>query len=865
MEPDQEVEWLKAQKIEVSVDLVAAAQRQLQFLATVDKNRFLYDGPMLKRAIYRYNACWLPLLAKHSAFPVLEGPLVVPFDCEWIWHCHRLNPVQYKADCEKLYGQILDNKHVVSVVQGISMQQTEKIWSSLYPEEPYELNFSNFPLKNSLENLYEAELGIQYDLASAVKRQSSFFYQVSRPHMHDSHFLQGAVARYKGFLHLIKRNKEKALRRFCVPTYDIDLIWHSHQLHPASYCKDLIEILGRVLEHDDTDSDRTKGKKLDVGFSGTIKQWEETFGLRYWRAGAMYRGNAPSPVSDTPWQPKCVGKNIGPCNEFEKCLELPKTEIMEVNLEFVKVKTVSDCQKGHFFLLVRKSQPDMFFGSKKSLKILSSTREKHVATFQCEPRGELKFVLISHSLSHLPLSKPSRIMGTMSISVQDLMRFSSTLTVEKWFELEPPSGASEPKALKLHLAVSWTTPTVAPNMFRMVQFRSNVATSCLFSLPGTTQQLRHWSQVVDSTGEEIMSLQMRNSEKEVKRRELIGVIGSTSIKCVLAESTEIGWSLLDSHWFLQLKKISDMEGYRIDLRGDREVKLFQGRKLEYEPKYCSNQKNECDFMTAVSFSTEDPYGKAIALLNLKSSLLMVNEEWFALPAVLLLNLLSDILRKDSRIGMAKNEEMNVNLSDKVDEFERTKLGRLDACCGDKNNMQIKSSACGECVAGLGGCGAVHGNVVHAGGCGGCGSGCGGCGAGDENAVQAGGCGGCGGCGAGCGGCGAGLGNAGQASGCGRCGGGACGGRGGGTGNRSAADENHENTVATGSGGCGGCRGGGCGGGACGGSGVGTGNRSAANEKHESTVATASGGCGGCGGGGGCGGRGGGCGSENLSG
>ena len=46
-------------------------------------------------ADFRYNACWLPLLAKHSESQIFKGPLVVPVDCEWIWHCHRLNPVGF--------------------------------------------------------------------------------------------------------------------------------------------------------------------------------------------------------------------------------------------------------------------------------------------------------------------------------------------------------------------------------------------------------------------------------------------------------------------------------------------------------------------------------------------------------------------------------------------------------------------------------------------------------------------------------------------------------------------------------------------------------------------------------------------------
>lgn len=143
-------------------------------------------------------------------------------------------------------------------------------------------------------------------------------------------FIKESVARYKGFLYLIKRNKEKGIKRFCVPTYDIDLIWHSHQLHPVAYGKDLNEALGKVLEHDDTDSDRTKGKKLDVGFSGTTKQWEVTFGTRYWKAGAMYRGNAPSPITSNPFPSSITCKKVVSSNEYPQEISLPDRKVMEV-------------------------------------------------------------------------------------------------------------------------------------------------------------------------------------------------------------------------------------------------------------------------------------------------------------------------------------------------------------------------------------------------------------------------------------------------------------------------------------------------------------------------------------------------------
>jgi hypothetical protein len=54
-EKEQELEWAEAQEIVISEGLVGAAKQQLRFLAEVDRNRCLYDGPVLDRAILRYT------------------------------------------------------------------------------------------------------------------------------------------------------------------------------------------------------------------------------------------------------------------------------------------------------------------------------------------------------------------------------------------------------------------------------------------------------------------------------------------------------------------------------------------------------------------------------------------------------------------------------------------------------------------------------------------------------------------------------------------------------------------------------------------------------------------------------------------
>ncbi|KAL3526954.1 hypothetical protein ACH5RR_011610 [Cinchona calisaya] len=777
MEVEQELAWKRAQKTVINVDLVAAAKRHLQFLAAVDRNRCLYEGPVLDLAIYRYNVYWLPLLAKHSDSPLFEGPLVVPLDCEWIWHCHRLNPVRYKSDCEEHYGRILDSHNVVSTVDGASKTKTEEIWKSMYPDVPYELNLTRHVSSTVSKEISGVEKCTKYDLLSAVKRQSSFFYQVARSYMSNELYLEGAVARYKGFLHLIKRNRERAMKSFSVPTYDIDLIWHTHQLHPASYCKDLVQIMGKVLEHDDTDSDRTKGKKLDVGFSGTTKQWEEMYGVRYWRAGAMHKGNSPSPLRTTPYPSPSLTKKGYLSKEHQNLMHLPERKVVEVMLEFVSVKNLPERCKGGLFVSFRKKQPDTIFTAKRSLTILSESGEKQVACFHCQPTGNLFFELVCYSASNLPLSKSSKSLGSASISLEDLLSPSSNLTMEKWLEMVPSSNSENLKPIYLRVGISVTLPTTAPHVFHMIRSRPFSKNSCFFPLPGRVHLAKNWTRVIDDDGNEIINLKVRDFKKSkgkddcMLRKEVISMIKSGATN-TLAEFAGTEWLLMDSNWSLRVPGKVDVDGYLLELIGDRSVKLFPGRKLEYEPKHCEKQRNDHDFLTAVEFSAENPYGRAGALFDLKYGTFKVNEQWLLFPGLILAFILSERLRRegyDSLISSGKNLEGKECLEQKeygchmegsktipttVQEEDRkmdlevsqgnaAALVKGGICSGGKSGNEGRSGACGGCGAN---CGNTLKNGSSEGGDGGCGS----CGAGCGNMIKSGGCGGSGGCTGGCG-------------------------------------------------------------------------------------------------------------------
>ncbi|CAK9148513.1 unnamed protein product [Ilex paraguariensis] len=764
MEKNQELEWVEAQKIGISQDLVAAAKQQLKFLAAVDKNRHLYDGPALERAIYRYKYCWLPLLAKHAESQFPEFPLVVPLDCEWIWHCHRLNPVRYMVDCKELFGRILDNQNVVSSVQGISKQQSEEIWKMMYPNESYELNWT-VHLQNAAENMLPASGSTNYDLVSAVKRQSPFYFQVSTPSMNDDLFLEGAVERYKGFLYLIKKNTERNMKRFCVPTYDIDLIWHSHQLHPISYCKDLMAILGKVLEHDDTDSDRTEGNKLDVGFTATTKQWEDTFGLRYWKAGTMFRGSGPSPLLSNKSPFKTVTKEIVPSIEYDKIIYLPRKMLVEVFLEIVGVRNLPAGHTGSLFVYFSKKQPDVLFNTKRRLSIMSELGKKQVAALRCEPTGELLFELMSYLPSSLHTENSLKILGTTSIALQELLNSISKLSVDKWFDLVSSSEVVGSQPITLRVAVSVTPPVQAPYLVHMVRGHPLSSTSS-FPLPERFQQAKSWTCIVDEAGNEVISVRMSGDPKKsegksscTSRKEVIGVTRSGKT-CLLVELLGEGWSLMGSQWSFQLQKNASEDDIAFELMGSRKITIFHGRKLAYEIEDCKRKEDERDFMTVVEFSDEDPYGKAIALLNLKSGFLRVDtivssfayfinsnlkllskiemlefvyemeqveEQGFVLPGITLAFILSDILLKEGYGSSNLKREKIREAHEAMPEKDCPCSGECSKRNGtvQKGLLSIEYGGCvhastmkSHCFSGLTGASAC-------GGSGGCGGGCGG--------------------------------------------------------------------------------------------------------------------------------------------
>jgi hypothetical protein len=155
--------------------------------------------------------------------------------------------VGYRDYCIKKYGRVINVPLLADLGSEMEAQERcKKLWTLHYPKEPFDImdTLSKLPLTLAtstakvypIDEFNAVDHGILEleELVGTVARQSSFYYQVSQPYMWEDSFLQVAKERYKCFLHMLSRLKGSSL---CVPTFDIDLMWHAHQVCMHYICR----------------------------------------------------------------------------------------------------------------------------------------------------------------------------------------------------------------------------------------------------------------------------------------------------------------------------------------------------------------------------------------------------------------------------------------------------------------------------------------------------------------------------------------------------------------------------------------------------------------------------------------------------
>ena len=189
-----------------------------------------------------------------------------------------------------------------------------------------------------------------------------------------------SIRRYKMYLHLKKKNP----KTFLVPCYDMDLVWHAHQVHPQDYQADCQNILGFVLKHDDSVNDRTEGSKLNNADEHTRKLWFDEFNVPFARPGSMFRGKPPQgklfPITDYFQRSLLALREMDVTVSSVKISDLPKLEEESLVLS---VQLQTD-EKGTGQKMNKKKKQELYH----NLHNLSDENELEVTN----PDGLLQFV-----------------------------------------------------------------------------------------------------------------------------------------------------------------------------------------------------------------------------------------------------------------------------------------------------------------------------------------------------------------------------------------------------------------------------------------------------------------------------------------
>ncbi len=122
------------------------------------------------------------------------------------------------------------------------------------------------------------------DLVGAVIRQGTFIEKMHKIDWYHSPTAEMTMCRfinkYGRFIELIR----SAHGRCVVPTLDIDLVWHTHQLSPKLYYQHSLKRAGKFIDHDD----KIEQNKLSDAFEWTSKTYQLKYGEVYSECSCWY-------------------------------------------------------------------------------------------------------------------------------------------------------------------------------------------------------------------------------------------------------------------------------------------------------------------------------------------------------------------------------------------------------------------------------------------------------------------------------------------------------------------------------------------------------------------------------------------------
>ena len=331
-----------------SLDLIHESKQHVQFLSSLHRNGITLAKPTYE-SFRRYSNLWLPFVTKHKT-----RNLIPPADIAWLWHCHRLAPYRYINYVQKRFSkkdssssssmmfldpshpftfQMKDNKTNDTINEkehNEFCKETIKMFQEMYPNENF-FNDDSSGLDNATTpfNVYDNTKLDEFDVIESCIRQSTFLWQISGSNFSSDIFLQQGVDNYDKFIRLMKNKQNKYNKpQFIIPTYQIDLIWHTHIVSSIQkYHDDVMHITGTILEHDDSFNDRSEGSSLNVNFQATSKLWMDVYNEEYKVVGGMYRGEPPIEFFKCDW----VDRNA---DAYKKNFNGLDTELVHLMMQY---------------------------------------------------------------------------------------------------------------------------------------------------------------------------------------------------------------------------------------------------------------------------------------------------------------------------------------------------------------------------------------------------------------------------------------------------------------------------------------------------------------------------------------------------
>ncbi|KAM7184757.1 Protein of unknown function (DUF1399) domain containing protein [Rhypophila sp. PSN 637] len=178
-------------------------------------------------------------------------------------------------DVRKQIEKILTDSRLLKEVEGLSATSLRS-WR-IQPE-------ARIATRKMMAHYWENFSPFALDLCSAVMRQGVFIdkmYHIDWLHSPSaSDTMKRLLLKYDRFFAIMSANPNSV----CVPTLDVDLAWHTHQLSPAAYYAYTVNRCQKFIDHDDKIDEDT----LSSQFEWTSKEYQDKFGEVYSECTCWY-------------------------------------------------------------------------------------------------------------------------------------------------------------------------------------------------------------------------------------------------------------------------------------------------------------------------------------------------------------------------------------------------------------------------------------------------------------------------------------------------------------------------------------------------------------------------------------------------